>query len=103
MKTFISASVVVLLLLFNDSNLIAAQYDTGMIELKQPDETTFTGRIWGDEFFYWMETEEGYRFISTNKSKNITWLCMTKFQNALTQRILKDANFVIFYMSYLSS
>ncbi len=24
-----------------------APFDTGMIELQQPDETTFIGRIWG--------------------------------------------------------
>jgi hypothetical protein len=42
-----------------------AQFDTGMIELKQPDETAFTGRIWGDEFFSWAETEDGYRFIQS--------------------------------------
>jgi hypothetical protein len=34
-----------------------------MNELQQPDGTTFIGRIWGDEFFNWMETEDGYRFV----------------------------------------
>ena len=23
------------------------------------------GRIWGDEFIFWMETENGYRFVQT--------------------------------------
>ncbi|NUM61839.1 MAG: hypothetical protein HUU44_06780, partial [Ignavibacteriaceae bacterium] len=45
--------------------IIPAPFDTGMIELQQPDETTFTGRIWGDEFFYWAETEDGYRFVQS--------------------------------------
>ena len=42
-----------------------APFDTGMNELQQPDETTFIGRIWGDEFFDWMETEDGYRFVQS--------------------------------------
>lgn len=46
-------------------NLQGAPFDTGMITLTQPNDITFTGRIWGDEFIYWMETEGGYRFIET--------------------------------------
>jgi M6 family metalloprotease-like protein len=42
-----------------------APFDTGMITLQQPDRTAFTGRIWGDEFFYWAETEDGYRFVQS--------------------------------------
>jgi M6 family metalloprotease-like protein len=42
-----------------------APFDTGMIILTQPNEVTFTGRIWGDEFFYWAETEDGYRFVQS--------------------------------------
>lgn len=46
-------------------NLSAAPFDTGMITLTQPNDVTFTGRIWGDEFIWWSETEDGYRFIET--------------------------------------
>jgi len=46
-------------------NLSASPFDTGMITLKQPNEKEFTGRMWGDEFIWWAETEEGYRFIET--------------------------------------
>ncbi len=42
-----------------------APFDTGMTELQQPDETTFIGRIWGDEFFWWAETQDGYRFVQS--------------------------------------
>ncbi|HSW56608.1 MAG TPA: hypothetical protein VLH59_16110 [Ignavibacteriaceae bacterium] len=42
-----------------------APFDTGMITLQQPDRTEFTGRIWGDEFFFWAETEDGYRFVQS--------------------------------------
>jgi M6 family metalloprotease-like protein len=46
-------------------NLLAAPFDTGLTTLKQPDGKEFTGRIWGDEFIWWAETEDGYRFIET--------------------------------------
>jgi hypothetical protein len=46
-------------------NLSAAPFDSGMKTLKQPNNVTFNGRIWGDEFIYWMETENGYRFVET--------------------------------------
>ena len=46
-------------------NLSAAPFDTGIITLTQPNDVTFTGRIWGDEFIFWMETENGYRFVQT--------------------------------------
>jgi len=42
-----------------------APFDTGMIELQQPDQTKFIGRMWGDEFIWWAETEDGYRFIES--------------------------------------
>ena len=45
--------------------LFAAPFDSGMITITQPNDVTFTGRIWGDEFIYWMETENGYRFVET--------------------------------------
>ena len=63
-KSLHLASVFIFLfILFN--NLFAAPFDTGMITLTQPNNVTFTGRIWGDEFIYWMETEDGYRFVET--------------------------------------
>ena len=49
--------------LLNGNEIKSAPFDTGMITLKQPNNVTFTGRIWGDEFIYWMETENGYRFV----------------------------------------
>jgi hypothetical protein len=42
-----------------------------MITLIQPNDVTFTGRIWGDEFIWWAETEDGYRFIETGDG----WYC----------------------------
>lgn len=65
MKKILSIAVTVLLLLSGNSNLLAAPFDTGMITLKQPNGVEFIGRMWGDEFIWWAETEDGYRFIET--------------------------------------
>lgn len=65
MKKLLYIFVVVILILSNYKILNAAPFDTGMIELQQPDQTTFTGRIWGDEFFWWAETEDRYSFIQS--------------------------------------
>jgi len=53
------------LILFTEIEIKSAPFDTGMITLTQPNDVTFIGQIWGDEFIYWMETEDGYRFIET--------------------------------------
>jgi|WetSurMetagenome_2_1015567.scaffolds.fasta_scaffold21939_2 hypothetical protein len=65
MKTILHICLPVILLITFFTNLKAAPFDTGMITLKQPNNVTFTGRILGDEFIYWMETENGYRFVET--------------------------------------
>lgn len=64
MKNYLHFLIAALMILSN-LNLHAAPFDTGMITLTQPNDVTFTGRIWGDEFIYWMETEDGYRFVET--------------------------------------
>jgi hypothetical protein len=71
MKKLLCVSIFVSLLIYNHNNLNAAPFDTGMITLQQPDRTEFTGRIWGDEFIWWAETEDGYRFIETGDG----WYC----------------------------
>lgn len=65
MKKLLNILILALMILLNYTSLKSAPFDTGMSELQQPDETTFIGRIWGDEFFYWMETEDGYRFVQS--------------------------------------
>lgn len=65
MKTIIRLCLPVILLVTFFTNLTAAPFDTGMITLKQPNNVTFTGRMWGDEFIYWAETQYGYRFVET--------------------------------------
>jgi len=52
-------------ILFNGNKIKSAPFDTGMITLTQPNDVTFTGRIWGDEFIWWAETESGYRFVQS--------------------------------------
>ena len=41
----------------------AAYHDTGMRTWSQPDGTKFQARTWGDEFYHWMETKDGYRIV----------------------------------------
>jgi M6 family metalloprotease-like protein len=65
MKKLLNILMGVLLILSNLIILKAAPFDSGMITITQPNDVTFTGRIWGDEFIYWMETENGYRFVET--------------------------------------
>lgn len=65
MKNLLHILIVVLLILANCKTLNAAPFDTGMITLIQPNDVTFIGRIWGDEFFFWAETETGYRFVKS--------------------------------------
>jgi M6 family metalloprotease-like protein len=43
------------------NTLVAAPFDSGFKLWTQPNGVTFTARLWGDEFFNWMETTEGYR------------------------------------------
>jgi M6 family metalloprotease-like protein len=65
MIRFLSFAILVLIFLPNNFNLQAAPFDTGIITLTQPNDVTFVGRIWGDEFFWWAETESGYRFVQS--------------------------------------
>jgi len=73
MKHFI---VVLLTLAFVlvPSTTQAAPFDTGFIEWTQPDNTTFVARLWGDEFFWWMETSNGYRIA---RGSNYWWYYAT--------------------------
>ena len=57
--SFARSTVLVLL----TTNVLAAPFDTGFIEWTQPSGTPFIARVWGDEFFSWMETQDGYRVV----------------------------------------
>lgn len=66
MKNYLhTAAMTILQIIIYNFAIEAGPFDTGMISLQQPNRTEFTGRIWGDEFFYWAETEDGYRFIQS--------------------------------------
>ena len=65
MKKSLYILVVVLQILSNYKIINSAPFDTGMKTLTQPNDVTFTGRLWGDEFFWWAETEDGYRFVQS--------------------------------------
>jgi len=51
-----------LFLILMTYSLSGGYFNTGNITFTQPNDVTFTGRYWGDEFADWMETDEGYRF-----------------------------------------
>ena len=51
--------VFILFMLLLSSIILAVDYDSGFKEFKQPDSTnTFTGREWGDEFFFQRRTQD---------------------------------------------
>jgi M6 family metalloprotease-like protein len=66
MKKYLSPKVLMLIVVFTNIFIVAGPFDTKMTTLKQPNDVTFTGRIWGDEFIYWAETEDGYRFVQSS-------------------------------------
>lgn len=57
----------VLLVFLSQQNLEAHYTDSGWINFTQPDETSFVGRGWGDEFEFQWETQEGYRIVMDYK------------------------------------
>lgn len=58
--------IVLCIFLVHTAELFADWRDTGFITWEQPDGTDFIARSWGDEFFYWMETDNGYRIIESS-------------------------------------
>ncbi|MBA4313215.1 MAG: hypothetical protein C0417_11360 [Chlorobiaceae bacterium] len=57
--TFFSALVVTIICCVGIT--IAAPFDTDFVTWHQPNGVTFIARLWGDEFFSWFETQDGYR------------------------------------------
>ena len=54
------ALVLFICLLFVPTNLYAAPAYDGFIELQQPSKFTFKARLYGDEWYNWVETNNGY-------------------------------------------
>ncbi|RKY83615.1 hypothetical protein DRQ11_12790 [candidate division KSB1 bacterium] len=52
-----------LVLFLSAARANASHFDSGWIQYRQPNGVTFIGREWGDEFAYWCETKDGYRFV----------------------------------------
>ncbi len=65
MKYAIKILLIVFFIVSCSLEILSAPFDTGMSLLQQPNGVTFTGRIWGDEFIYWAETQDGYRFVQS--------------------------------------
>ncbi len=57
--------------------IYSSWFDTGYKTWKQPDGTEFTARHWGDEFFNWFETDDGY----TIKQNSEGWYTYAKLDN----------------------
>jgi hypothetical protein len=51
------------LFILGAGDLCAGYYDSGFIQFQQPNGTTFIGREYGDEFIFYRETPEGYRYV----------------------------------------
>ncbi len=65
MKNAIKILLIVFFIISCKLEILSAPFDSGMSLLQQPNGITFTGRIWGDEFIYWAETQDGYRFVQS--------------------------------------
>jgi hypothetical protein len=63
MKTLIPFVKALALLLCSNLFIMAAPFDSKMVQWTQPNGVTFTARFWGDEFEWRMETQAGYRII----------------------------------------
>ncbi len=59
-----------LIIFFQLTQLVvwANNIDTGWIKFKQPDGTEFIGRSWGDEFEFYSETQDGFRFVKNYRT-----------------------------------
>jgi len=66
MKKLRCAIVAVATLLWLTS-LWATYVDTGWIKYTQPNGVTFVGRAYGDEFEFFLETEDGYQFLPNDQ------------------------------------
>ena len=62
MKNIRLVIVTIGLIIEGYSPSIAMVYDTGWVIREQPNGTTFLGREWGDEFLYFGETRDGFRY-----------------------------------------
>ena len=62
--------IFLLAMIINVVLLYANWRDTGYIEYKQPNGVSFIARTWGDEYFNWMETEDGFRVFQKDN-----WYC----------------------------
>ncbi len=56
----------IMLIIMSSLNLFAGPFDSGFIEWNQPNGVTFVARHWGDEFQWWMRTDNGYSIIKGN-------------------------------------
>jgi len=54
--------------------LLASPAFSGVKEFKQSDKSTFRAHLKGDEWFHWVETENGYTVKYNTKSKDYEYM-----------------------------
>lgn len=71
----VSLKNILLLILFS-SSLFGVSASPGEKEFKQGDNSKFKGRLKGDEWFHWVETEDGYVAKYNKKSKDYEYMLL---------------------------
>lgn len=65
-----------ILLMIIGISLYGVQAYKGEIEFKQSDDSTFNAQLKGDEWFNWVQTEDGYVVQYNPKSKNYEYMIL---------------------------
>lgn len=63
MKSSTSLFITLLYYLVLHQTVFCSVFYSDSIIYRQPNDVTFIGREWGDEFLAHMETQDGYRFV----------------------------------------
>ena len=66
----------ILLLVLLSSALFGVSASPGEKEFKQGDNSKFKGQLKGDEWFHWIETEDGYVAKYNKKSKDYEYMLL---------------------------
>ena len=66
----------IILLMIIGISLYGVQAYKGEIEFKQSDNSTFNAQLKGDEWFNWVQTQDGYIVQYNPKSKNYEYMIL---------------------------
>ncbi|MDD5457974.1 MAG: M6 family metalloprotease domain-containing protein [Phycisphaerae bacterium] len=76
--------IYLLIILLLPAIVFAAPYKGDEFELKQPDGSHVTVRVWGDEYFQHVESLEGYTLVRDKKNR---WICYAGLSNDGTELV----------------